>query len=140
MGEPLRVRREGALVRATLDRPPVNALDAGTYRRLAEVAAGARPAECLLIDATGRAFSAGQDLREHERSTAAGRLGESLTVGAGALTAVLHCPAPVVVAVREPRSGPGRCSSPRPTSRSSPTTPGCGCPNSTSGSPSVTPY
>ena len=107
MGGPLRVRREGALVRATLDRPPVNALDAGTYRRLAEVAAGARPAECLLIDATGRAFSAGQDLREHERSTAAGRLGESLTVGAGALTAVLHCPAPVVVAVQGPAIGAG---------------------------------
>ncbi|MEU8250609.1 enoyl-CoA hydratase-related protein [Nonomuraea sp. NPDC048916] len=103
----MRVRREGALIRATLDRPPVNALDCATYRRLGEICAAARPEECLLVDAAGRAFCAGQDLDEHERATAAGRLGESLTEGAGALAAVLRCPAPVVVAVQGPAIGAG---------------------------------
>jgi len=105
--DPVMVRRSGALVRATLSRPPVNALSSAVYRRLTEVCRGMRPDECLLIDASGRTFSAGQDLHEHRRSVAAGRLHETLTEGAAALTAVLRCPAPVVVAVRGPAIGAG---------------------------------
>ncbi|MEU8802342.1 enoyl-CoA hydratase-related protein [Spirillospora sp. NPDC048819] len=96
----MRVQREGALVRATLSRPPVNALDSATYRRLTAVCAAMGPDECLLIDATGHVFSAG-----HDRGEPAD--GESLTTGAAALTAVLRCPAPVVVAAQGPAIGAG---------------------------------
>lgn len=96
----MRVRREGRLVRATLERPPVNALNAAAYRWLTETCAAMRPDECLLIDAAGHVFSAGHD--RGEDVTAAG-----LTVGASALTAVLRCPAPVVVAAQGPAIGAG---------------------------------
>ena len=96
----MRTRREGRLVRATLDRPPVNALDMASYRWLGETCAAMRPDECLLIDAAGHVFSAGHD--RGEDATACG-----LTVGAAALTAVLRCPAPVVVAAQGPAIGAG---------------------------------
>ncbi|MFB4309476.1 enoyl-CoA hydratase/isomerase family protein [Actinomadura sp. GTD37] len=96
----MRVRREGALVRATLSRPPVNALDSAAYRWLTETCAAMRPDECLLIDATGDVFSAG-----HDRGEPAG--GESLAAGVAALAAVLRCPAPVVVAAQGPAIGAG---------------------------------
>ncbi|TDC66229.1 hypothetical protein E1200_17035 [Actinomadura sp. GC306] len=96
----MRVRREGRLVRATLDRPPVNALDTAAYRWLTETCAGMRPDECLLIDAAGHVFSAGHDRGEDAT-------GGGLAVGAAALTAVLRCPAPVVVAAQGPAVGAG---------------------------------
>lgn len=96
----MRVQRDGRLVRATLDRPPVNAFDTAAYRWLTEVCDGMRPDECLLIDAAGRVFSAGHDRNEPAD-------GEGLTIGAGALTAVLRCPAPVVVAAQGPAIGAG---------------------------------
>ncbi|TDE39215.1 enoyl-CoA hydratase-related protein [Actinomadura sp. 6K520] len=96
----MRTRREGRLVRATLDRPPVNALDMAAYRWLTETCAAMRPDECLLVDAAGHVFSAGHD--RGADATAGG-----LTVGAAALTAVLRCPAPVVVAAQGPAIGAG---------------------------------
>ncbi|WP_141578390.1 enoyl-CoA hydratase-related protein [Actinomadura sp. WMMA1423] len=96
----MHVRREGALVRATLSRPPVNALDSAAYRWLTGVCASMRPDECLLLDATGRVFSAG-----HDRGEPAA--GEALATGVAALTAVLRCPAPVVVAAQGPAIGAG---------------------------------
>lgn len=96
----MRVRRDGALVRATLSRPPVNALDSAAYRWLAETCGAMRPDECLLLDATGDVFSAG-----HDRGEPAA--GDALTAGAAALTAVLRCPAPVVVAAQGPAIGAG---------------------------------
>ncbi|XRQ09588.1 enoyl-CoA hydratase/isomerase family protein [Actinomadura welshii] len=96
----MRIRREGRIVRATLDRPPVNALDTAAYRWLSAACAAVRPDECLLIDAAGRVFSAG-----HDRGEPPG--GESLAAGAAALTAVLRCPAPVVVAAQGPAIGAG---------------------------------
>ncbi len=96
----MRVRREGALVRATLSRPPVNALNSAAYRWLTETCASMRPDECLLIDATGHVFSAYHDREEPPT-------GDALTVGAAALTAVLRCPAPVVVAAQGPAIGAG---------------------------------
>ena len=96
----MRVRREGPLTRATLSRPPVNALDSATYRELRAICTAMRPGECLLIDATGHVFSAG-----HDRAEPAD--GESLAIGAAALTAVLRCPAPVVVAAQGPAIGAG---------------------------------
>ncbi|CND50816.1 Probable enoyl-CoA hydratase EchA [Mycobacterium tuberculosis] len=96
----MRVQREGALVRATLSRPPVNALDSAAYRWLADTCASVRPDECLLLEATGHVFSAG-----HDRGEPAA--GDALTAGAAAVTAVLRCPAPVVVAAQGPAIGAG---------------------------------
>ncbi|MFA1546012.1 enoyl-CoA hydratase-related protein [Actinomadura chokoriensis] len=96
----MRVRREGALVRATLSRPPVNALNSAAYRWLTETCTAMRPDECLLIDATGHVFSAGHDRGEPPD-------GESLATGVAALAAVLRCPAPVVVAAQGPAIGAG---------------------------------
>jgi len=96
----MRVRREGPLVRATLSRPPVNALGSTAYRWLTETCAAMRPDECLLIDATGHVFSAGHDRREPPA-------GDALAAGVAALAAVLRCPAPVVVAAQGPAIGAG---------------------------------
>jgi enoyl-CoA hydratase len=96
----MRVRREGALVIATLSRPPVNALDSAAYRWITDVCTSMRPDECLLLDATGHVFSAGHDRREPPT-------GESLTAGVTALTAVLRCAAPVIVAAQGPAIGAG---------------------------------
>lgn len=63
---PVRVAWEGRLARITLDRPPLNVLDVDHLRELARAVEEAEKAAVLCIDGgEARAFSAGNDLRDH---------------------------------------------------------------------------
>lgn len=68
MGEPVRFERDGALAILTIDRPDVlNAIDASVTDALASLlarCAGDRSVRAVVITGVGRAFSAGQDLRD----------------------------------------------------------------------------
>ena len=61
--------REGALLTLTLNRPHrLNAVSMGLYERLItelEVAAADPHVRCVILTGSGRAFSAGADLKEH---------------------------------------------------------------------------
>lgn len=100
MTTPLRVERDGAVAVLTLDRPDVlNAFDEPLTTALAAAVADAAsdPAiRCVVITGAGRAFSAGQDLRDRATALAQGadlRLGDELRRR-------YH---PVVLAIREMR-------------------------------------
>lgn len=100
MSSPLRVERDGAVAVLTLDRPDVlNAFDeALTTALAAAVTAVAQDAavRCVVITGAGRAFSAGQDLRDRAAALDNGaelRLGDELRRR-------YH---PVVLAIREMR-------------------------------------
>ena len=76
----LRVADEGAVVRLTLDRPPLNVLTTAMMNGLAEAleAASVDPGRRVVrIDAEGRAFSAGVDVGEH-RGEALGPMMDAL--------------------------------------------------------------
>lgn len=97
---PLRVERDAAVAVLTLDRPDVlNAFDepltAALGAALSDVA-GDPAVRCVVITGAGRAFSAGQDLRDRAAALAEG---EELRLG-DELRRRYH---PVVVAIREMR-------------------------------------
>ncbi|HAL27307.1 MAG TPA: hypothetical protein DCP25_11300, partial [Chloroflexi bacterium] len=100
MTVPLRVERDGAVAVLTLDRPDVlNAFDepltAALVAAVTDAAADAS-VRCVVITGAGRAFSAGQDLRDRVKALAQGtelRLGDELRRR-------YH---PVVTAIREMR-------------------------------------
>ena len=82
---PLRVERDGAVTILTFDRPDVlNAFDEALTAGLAAAVADAASDEtvrCVVITGAGRAFSAGQDLRDRAAAIAQGadlKLGEEL--------------------------------------------------------------
>ncbi|MEV4922645.1 enoyl-CoA hydratase family protein [Streptomyces roseoverticillatus] len=95
-------RPEPAVAVVTVDFPPVNALPVqGWYDLAAAVgAAGADPAvRCVVLEAAGRGFNAGVDLKEIRRSP-----GHEALIGANhgcaaAFSAVYDCPVPVIAAV-----------------------------------------
>jgi len=68
--EPVRIERpEEGVCLATLDRPPVNALDRAARRALLDLIAEVERDEtlrCLVLTGAGRTFCAGADLREEE--------------------------------------------------------------------------
>ncbi|MEV4256891.1 enoyl-CoA hydratase-related protein [Spirillospora sp. NPDC049652] len=74
---PVRYEVDGGVATITLDRPEaMNALTAETkeaLRAAAERAAADAGARAVVLTGSGRAFSAGQDLREHADNLAAGR-------------------------------------------------------------------
>lgn len=85
MTSPLRVERDGGVAVLTLDRPDVlNAFDEPLTAALADAvtaAAGDPGVRCVVITGAGRAFSAGQDLRDRATALAQGaelRLGDEL--------------------------------------------------------------
>jgi len=64
----VRVAREGRIARVVLDRPPLNVIDLATAGELAaafESVAAHADLCAVLIEARGRAFSAGVDVRDH---------------------------------------------------------------------------
>lgn len=84
-GSPVRVERDGALAVLTLDRPDVlNAFDealTAALRSAVEEAASDATVRAVVLTGAGRAFSAGQDLRDRATALAAGselRLGDEL--------------------------------------------------------------
>ncbi|MDQ6859193.1 MAG: enoyl-CoA hydratase-related protein [Chloroflexota bacterium] len=100
MSAPLQVERDGAVAILTLDRPDaLNAFNEPLTEALATAlmdAAGDPAVRCVVITGAGRAFSAGQDLRD--RADAIGR-GADLRLG-DELRRRYH---PVVTAIREMR-------------------------------------
>lgn len=100
----------GAILVVTIDRPPVNAIDTRTYRRLGEVfqaAADNQNLRCVVLTAAGaRAFSAGSDVRELRQITPASATQRARTVRA-AFEALWKCPVPVIGAINGPALGAG---------------------------------
>jgi len=97
---PLRIEHDGGVAILTLDRPDVlNAFDEALTSALAVAATDAASdtaVRCVVITGAGRAFSAGQDLRDRATAIAQGadlRLGDELRRR-------YH---PIVVAIREMR-------------------------------------
>ncbi|MFE7132515.1 enoyl-CoA hydratase family protein [Streptomyces sp. NPDC057638] len=84
----------------TVDHPPVNALPVAVWYALADTvrAAGRDPSvRCVVLDAAGRGFNAGVDIKELQRDP-----GALLGVNRGcaeAFAAVYECEVPVVAAV-----------------------------------------
>ncbi len=115
MSPPLRVERDGEVAVLTLDRPDVlNAFDeALTAALAAAIADVARDAavRCVVITGTGRAFSAGQDLRDRADAIARGadlRLGDELRRRYHpVVTAIREMRKPVVAAVNGVAAGAG---------------------------------
>jgi 2-(1,2-epoxy-1,2-dihydrophenyl)acetyl-CoA isomerase len=112
---PLRVERDGAVAVLTLDRPDVlNAFDEPlTTALVASVADAASDSSvrCVVITGEGRAFSAGQDLRDRAKALAAGdelRLGDELRRRYHpTITAIREMRKPVVAAVNGVAAGAG---------------------------------
>ncbi len=100
MTSPLRIERDGGVAILTLDRPDVlNAFDETLTAALAVAMTGAASdaaVRCVVLTGAGRAFSAGQDLRDRATAIAQGadlRLGDELRRR-------YH---PIVLAIREMR-------------------------------------
>lgn len=115
MSAPLRVERDGAVAILTLDRPDaLNAFDESLTSALAIAITDAsrdQAARCVVLTGAGRAFSAGQDLRDRAAAIAAGselRLGEELRRRYHPIvTAIREMRKPVVAAVNGVAAGAG---------------------------------
>lgn len=102
----LRVAREGAVVRLTLDRPPLNVLTTAMMNGMAQAldAAGAdAEVRVVRLDAEGRAFCAGVDVGEHVGEA----LGPMMDALARLFAAFERCPLPVVSVVQGAALGGG---------------------------------
>lgn len=115
MSSPLRVERNGAVAILTLDRPDaLNAFDESLTSALAvglTDAARDSAVRCVVLTGSGRAFSAGQDLRDRATALAAGgelRLGDELRRRYHpVVTAIREMRKPVVAAVNGVAAGAG---------------------------------
>lgn len=114
MSDPLLVERTDAVVTITLNRPDaLNSLDVALKEALAEALAAVetdRSCRAVVLTGAGRAFCAGQDLREH-METLESEPGDALrTVRAHynpIATRLGSLPKPVVAAVRGMAAGAG---------------------------------
>jgi enoyl-CoA hydratase len=94
------VNVENHIARVTLDHPPVNAFDSAGWSHLAEVFASLGRNEdvnVVLVEAAGRGFCAGVDIKELAADSAA-----ITKVNRGcydAFAAIYDCPVPVITAV-----------------------------------------
>ena len=103
----LRVRRDGPVLRLTLDAPPANALSRAMMAELAaaiSLAGESRDVRVVAIDAAGKVFSAGHDLKEltaHRSDEDGGRAfyRETFDECATLMTSIVRCPKPVVAIV-----------------------------------------
>jgi enoyl-CoA hydratase len=96
---PILTSVDAGVARVTIDHPPVNALDSAGWRELAEalVAAGRDPeARVVLLDAHGRGFCAGVDIKELAADP--GLIVDVNRACYDAFAAVYECPLPVVAA------------------------------------------
>ena len=95
----LRIEREGELATVTLNRPEaMNALSSELCEALAagfEQLAGAGEARVVILTGTGRAFSAGVDLKELGSATQTGGIGSSIEM----IATIRDFPGPVIAAV-----------------------------------------
>ena len=104
-GNMLTTSHEGRVARLCLDRPPLNVLDLDYARELAAALGtmGQTRAALLVVEARGKAFSAGVDVRDHLPDRGAEMLGAFHDV----CFAILECPLPVVAAVQGSALGGG---------------------------------
>src|SRR5229473_1439540 len=99
----IEVRTSGGIAEVIIDFPPVNALPARGWFELADAltTAGAGPdVRVVILQAEGRGFCAGVDIKEMQRTP-----GHQALVGANrgcfaAFAAVYDCPVPVIAAVQ----------------------------------------
>ena len=94
----------------TIDRGPVNALSLAQFRRLgtlfSSIGESHPEANCIVLTASGRMFSAGADVKELAERTTDGQIARSV-VSRGAFDAIRRCPVPVICAVNGPAIGAG---------------------------------
>jgi enoyl-CoA hydratase/carnithine racemase len=105
----LRVERSGDVVRCTLDRPPLNLLEPAVIRSLRDafVALAADPTvRVAVVAASGRAFTAGMDVRVLAGLDAAGAA-PFISELHDAIDAVHRSPFPVVAAIHGACLGAG---------------------------------
>ena len=115
MTSPLRIERDNGVAVLTLDRPEVlNAFDESLTSALAAAmteAAGDAAVRCVLLTGAGRAFSAGQDLRDRAAAILEGadlRLGDELRRRYHPIvTTIREMRKPVVAAVNGVAAGAG---------------------------------
>jgi enoyl-CoA hydratase len=116
--EHVRLEIADGIAVVTLDRPPVNALDATAFRELTETFTGlgtGREARVAIFTATGeRAFCGGVDLgdsaRRHGSRSAEQAISDVLDPGRVArecFAAIYECPLPVIAAVNAAAVGAG---------------------------------
>lgn len=117
MNAPVRVERDGTVAVVILDRPEaMNALDIATKEALLETLASLdevarrREVRALVLTGTGRAFCAGQDLREHATALSTEPATALATVTRHynpLVTALAGFPAPTLAAVNGVAAGAG---------------------------------
>jgi len=109
VGAPLTLQRAGAAVWCTLDRPPLNLFEPTLIRAVrdtfAELAAD-RATRVVVVVGSGRAFTAGMDVRVL-RDLDTGRTRDLITTLHDAIAAVHRAPFPVIAAVNGPCLGAG---------------------------------
>jgi 2-(1,2-epoxy-1,2-dihydrophenyl)acetyl-CoA isomerase len=114
VSDPLLIDRTDAVVTVTLNRPDaLNALDLALKEALRDALAeleADRTCRAIVLAGAGRAFSAGQDLREHVMLLESGSTSplETVRIHYNPIAARLaHLPKPVVAAVRGMAAGAG---------------------------------
>jgi enoyl-CoA hydratase len=115
MGD-LRVDVVDHIATVTLDRPPVNAVDTGTFAEIIDVFSGLnddRDIRVAIFTAAGdRAFMAGVDLqsvgpRERRGATPASLVTDPARMARDAMWAITDCAVPVIGAINGPALGAG---------------------------------
>jgi len=115
MGD-LRVDVVDHIATVTLDRPPVNAVDTGTFAEIIDVFSGFaddRDVRVAIFTAAGdRAFMAGVDLksvgpRERGERTPASLITDPARLARDAMWAITDCAVPVIGAINGPALGAG---------------------------------
>jgi 3-hydroxyacyl-CoA dehydrogenase len=100
---PVRIQRNGAVVVATIDNPPVNALSLAVRRELLqmfEAAAADRSVSAIVLTGAGRDFVAGADIKEMEAPPVAPSLPD-------VILAMEACPQPILAAINGHALGGG---------------------------------
>jgi enoyl-CoA hydratase/carnithine racemase len=100
-GSQARLERDGALATITLDKPPVNALDAGLVGGLAgavSILETDREVRAVVVTGGPRVFAAGGDVKEMSKWSYADAVRQSSALG-DACTALSRLPVPVIAAI-----------------------------------------
>ncbi len=109
MASPLTIHRAGATVWCTLNRPPLNLFEPTLIRAVREsfdALAADRTTRLAVVVGSGRAFTAGMDVRVL-RDLDVGRARELITTLHDAIAVVHRAPFPVIAAVNGPCLGAG---------------------------------